>query len=629
MSPSGLGSEVPVSLEGLPDFDATLAVAPALSPILGAPGEFGLMPARLSIAAAADGSIDMSLDIFRGNQPGSGTALLALAISVDYDTEAALATARLTNPHATVRALPWSDGAVWLSLPHLSGAGVSKPTPLTPSGVGTGRLLMPVQLDDAELLADLLENTSPATGSLSASAVVAVVGAGARAPAAVRFNPRDLADDLAAAALTEVDPAALTAHWHEAPPSWLGVDPTPQPATAAQVMAAFSTRVCAQLCTWTPTAGLPGHGAFTVGTFLPGIMLWDLSQQVLIRRPVPLSLDRADLAQILATVPDRSALVHRVAPPPIDLGLVTVPVYSRLPRPIGGAVAVGVTVRAPARMPQRPFDVLQSVECDPAGRFPTVSFDRGAGADIGGPGDPLLLSGYSVVTAPDGAHRSTGPERTAEPDWISVRGDDLGAQLAVVEVTEPLLALATAVITGTRPGLDPVVATLDAPPALIALVGPATGGPPAEMSITLMSRTDTAQLVVGPLPWADLRLDVSDLQTFGAQTVTIRATWPDGVQFALIELQPESAPGLPAPPVTPIRLQPEVSERRWTYAAQSPFHAGYRYRLTPPPPDPPPPWSAVLDPRQPLVVGVPGPSTPPPGAVEAAPSGPAAAGGPP
>ena len=73
-----------MSLEGLPDFDATLATAP-LSPILGTPGEFGVMPTRLSIAAAG-GSIDMSLDIFRGNQPGTGTAMLALAISVDYDT---------------------------------------------------------------------------------------------------------------------------------------------------------------------------------------------------------------------------------------------------------------------------------------------------------------------------------------------------------------------------------------------------------------------------------------------------------------------------------------------------------------------------------------------------------------
>ena len=90
-----------MSLEGLPDFDATLATAP-LSPILGTPGEFGVMPTRLSIAAAG-GSIDMSLDIFRGNQPGTGTAMLALAISVDYDTEAALAAARVANPQATVR----------------------------------------------------------------------------------------------------------------------------------------------------------------------------------------------------------------------------------------------------------------------------------------------------------------------------------------------------------------------------------------------------------------------------------------------------------------------------------------------------------------------------------------------
>jgi hypothetical protein len=617
-----------VSLEGLPNFDATLDAAPALSPILGAPGEFGVMPAGLSIAAAG-GSIDMSLDIFRGNQPGTGTAMLALAVSVDYDTEAALATARQANSQATVRALAWSDGAVWLDLPHLSGAQVSKPTPLTPSGVGTGRILMPVQLDDAELLAGLLEDTSSATGSLSASAVVVVTGAGARAPAAVRFNPLDLAGDLAAAALTEVDPATLTAHWHEAPPSWLSVEPAPQTAMTAQVMTAFSARVCTQLCTWNPTAGLPGHGAFIVGKLLPGIMQWDLSQQAAVRRPVPLSLDQADLAQILATVPDRSALVHRVAPPPVDLGLVTVPVYSRLPRPIAGALAIGVTVRAPARMPQRPFDVLQSVECDPAGRFPAVSFDRGAGAGLGGPDDPLLQSGYAVVAAPDGAHRSTGPERTAEPGWISVGGDDLGAQLAVVEITEPLRALATATVTGTRPGLDPVVATLDAPPSLIALLGPATGDPPAEMSIALTSRTDAAQLVVGPLRWADQRLDVSDLPTFGAQTVHIRATWPDGVQLALIELQPESAPGLPAPPVTTVRLQPEVSERSWTYAAQSPFHAGYRYRLSAAPGDPAQPWSAVLDPRQALTVSVPGASTPPPAAVETAPSGPAAAGGPP
>ena len=135
--------------------------------------------------------------------------------------------------------------------------------------------------------------------------------------------------------------------------------------------------------------------------------------------------------------------------------------------------------------------------------------------------------------------------------------------------------------------------------------------------------------MVGPLRWADQRLDVSDLPTFGAQTVHIRATWPDGVQLALIELQPESAPGLPAPPVTTVRLQPEVSERSWTYAAQSPFHAGYRYRLSAAPGDPAQPWSAVLDPRQALTVSVPGASTPPPAAVETAPSGPAAAGGPP
>ena len=135
--------------------------------------------------------------------------------------------------------------------------------------------------------------------------------------------------------------------------------------------------------------------------------------------------------------------------------------------------------------------------------------------------------------------------------------------------------------------------------------------------------------MVGPLPWADQRLDVSDLLTFGAQTVHIRATWPDGVQLALIDLQPESAPEIPAPPVTTIGLQPEVSERSWTYAVQSPFHARDRYRLSALPWDPPQPWSIRLDPRQPLTVSVPGASTPPPAAVETAPSGPAAAGGPP
>lgn len=597
-----------MTTEALPDFDGAVAGPPLMFPIAGSPGAFGVLPARLTIGVAA-GAVDLSLDIFRGDRPGAGTAVLVLGCDVEYDTETALASARQLDPRATVQGLPWSAGALWLDIPHASGGRIVSPTSFTPSGVGTGRVVMPVALDDAELLASLLEGTSPTTGSLSATAVVVVSGTGARAPAVVRFDPVDVAGDLAAAGLTEVDPATLGAHWHVAP-AWLTIDPAPPAsATAGQIMAAFSARVCAQLCTWDPTAGSARQGSFVVGAQPTGhgVMLWDLSQPAIIGRPVPLVLEPADLARIIAA--DGSALVHRVAPPPLDLGLVTVPVFSQLPSPLAGTLAVGVTVRAPARMPLRPFDIVRSVESDAAGRFPTVTFDRGAGAGLGGPDDPLLVSGYAVVTAPDGARRTAGPERAAERDFITVHEADLGAQVAVVELSEPLRALATAGVTGQRPGLDPVVVGLDAPPAVAALVGPASGQPPGEVRIMLTSRADGTQLSVGPLPWSDVRLDVSDLATFGVQTVRIRADLPDGTGVVAVDLQPEPGPAVPAPLTATIQLHAGATERAWAYTASCPFHAGYRYRLTASPGDTPQPWSAVMDPRRPLVVTVP-PGTP-------------------
>lgn len=574
---------------------------------------YGVMPDSVALGSLSDGGPDLSLEIHRPFVPGGsdGFAAVAVGLVAHFDYSAALVVARQSDAAATVVPVTWSAGLVRVDI--LGGLdGVLSPVvPFVPSGPGGGRLVIPLSLDAAEKLAGALTGAmagSAVSVPLGGRAVIGIRGVSPRVPVVARFDPRDLLSELQALGNggmvkrhdveNRLMAAGAPAGGGPALPIKLDVGLTSD--LVDGYVAAMSDRLQAQFASlargsddlasgvWWQMADLAsvGHGEAT----------WDLSVPTLVERPVVVDLDATAIAAMLAGR-DPATVVHRSAAPALDFGVVELQVAGRLPRPWTGALSIGVTLEAPPDPPFRFQDVSRSIDLNPGSDTVGVSMDLGGGKRA------ITTTAYAVVEDEQGAQRLDGPARQQEGTWIELHGDDVPVGLVFLSATPSLLALGQVTVDVARPPWNPVSTALTAAEPAVAIVAPRSADSPPTYTVRLQAKDGSGVLDVASGILEPRQLDASSVAGFGHHQVAVSARLPDGGAEVTVDLVPESSLA-DAAAVTTLRLTPSNPAGSWTYFADSPFHAGYCWRLDSGTAQPGP-WSPPQAPEAALIIDVP------------------------
>jgi hypothetical protein len=98
------------------------------------------------------------------------------------------------------------------------------------------------------------------------------------------------------------------------------------------------------------------------------------------------------------------------------------------------------------------------------------------------------------------------------------------------------------------------------------------------LEVEAHSKDGQRTLRLGPLPAETLRLGLMSFREYGSHKVEIECVFTGDMRLVAIDLLPEGRAETPAE-ITTLHFTPAQNKRDWTWLANSPFYAGYRYRL--------------------------------------------------
>ena len=564
-----------MSLIGYPDLDRPLAFGTGRILRSFGGGSYLLEPSRYGVLADATG-VQWHLELVRALAAGDSRAAFSCTIGAEYDAASALARVRELDPTASLSSLPVSDE--WfriLPTPALAAAGgLTAPVPLASSGLGTGRLLMPLPVDSGLLLEAVLTEGGP----LQSVAEVTVAGVSPRLPVVVRFDPAALLTGLRAVAdvAGALPHAAIVQYFRQdldgLPLQVSGtVDATTITAFAEtmadRVVDRFGRYIPAQDVTDAPVVALDeGAASGTVG--------WSLAQPVLARRRTVVPVDLLSAARTQLGDLGLDSLVERrdlaTVPP---LGQHRVTVLATLPATQGGSDVLGVMLDFPPRPPDRP-----------QARTVTALLDR---ADVVrlevqlAPGEPLRyrVTPFAVVTDADGARQLDGTTRDGAGEVLRVSPADFPIELVRCETTPALAALAVLQGVCTWEVGDQVHQrgfTLDSG-RLTAGIAVPRDRDSLRIDVVAGARDGSGQLGLGPFETPSVRLDLGSFPFYGPRQAQVRCEFDDTATVRAVNLLPLGEEDRPEITST-VALTPAEPVATYHWFARSPFLPGYRYR---------------------------------------------------
>lgn len=566
-----------MSLIGYPDLDRPLAFGSGRilrtfggGPLLLAPSRYGVL------ADDASGLLDWHLELVRALTPGDSRATFGCTVGAEYDAADALAHVRELDPDATLASLLGSEE--WLRIlptPALAAAsGATAPVPLASSGLGTGRLLMPLPVDAGLLLEAVLTGGGP----LDAVAEVTIAGVSPRVPAVVRFDPATLLAGLRAAAdaAGALPYAAIVEYFGQdldlLPLEVSGtVDATNATAfadtMADRVVDRFGRYIPALEVADAPVVALaPGSAGGTV--------TWSLSQPVLARRRTLVGVDLLSAARAQLDRLGVDSLVERrdlaVLPP---LGQHRITVLSTGPVARAGSDVLGVTLEFAPNPPDRP-----------QARTATALLE---GVDIVGldvqlaPGEPLRYryTPFAVVTDSEGARQVDGTTRDGAGEVLRLSPADFPVELALCEATADLARLAVLSGVCAWEAGDQVheqAFTLDGG-RLTAGIAVPRDRDSLRIDVLAAARDGSGALALGPFETPPVRLDLGSFPSYGPRQARVRCEFDDAATVRAVSLLPLGEEDRPENATT-LALTPAEPVATYRWFARSPFAPGYRYR---------------------------------------------------
>jgi hypothetical protein len=292
----------------------------------------------------------------------------------------------------------------------------------------------------------------------------------------------------------------------------------------------------------------------------------------------------------------------------VPTGSLPVTVSANLPGRLAGVAALGVTLRVAPRPPMRPRAEVRTVELPPPAFLAETYLALS-------PAEPpeYTFSAFVITEHAQGAAQLQGPERPHQGGRINLAPEDFPAVFLPIEASQSLLELCT--LTGAVHYNEagdlrevPFELARDGPALCLALPGETR-----EAWIELCALPAAGQqIAIGPLPARPALIGLHSFAEYGPHTIRV-AIDPISLEnettpaLVAVELWPAGLPEAPES-ISVVVLTPAQPEKTWTYLAESPFQAGYRYRLAPAPGQALPAWSEVRSPFEDLVIAVSGDS---------------------
>jgi hypothetical protein len=594
-------------LKGLPDFQDWLAPSDpvVLGPFAGE-GFHTVLPDGLALAERADGRPDLVLDLVRGQDAMVGPAahgMLELRLAGSYRLEDALAAARARSETATVRRAAFSDGVLWLK-PLDPGSDVAVELISAASLAGTGleaaRWVIELSAEGASLVKRaLLEKVL----TVQARAQLELEGIAPRVETKVRFDPRALREALAAMAGASglVGRDGLLAELRAKPGS-LPFEFLPELGTDVReaLAQALVDLLVAEIAELAPADdhGEPQLAPLAVEQLAEGRVERDLRKPFVTRRPLVLDLDPITAVREYIDAHGADEVVHESAVPTLATGAQTIDLAANLPAGRVGVLSIGADVLALPSLPFRPQAILRSVEFVEPSDTASVQL-------VLGPTEQLAYrcTPTAVLIEGAGVRQLKGDAQPSESTFLRLDVDDFPAVFVHVGGSVGLLGQATVEGTLHRFSAQGPVAqafklTAAQPAVALALPRDAEG---ASLEIRAVPPNGGPPVVLGPLPAADLQLDLHSFSGYGPHRVHVECNFPDGVADLAVDLVPEARAEEPSA-LGLVHLTPEQPAADWSWFADSPFAPGYRFRLHPRPGEQPDPWSEAQSPSEPLLL---------------------------
>lgn len=595
-----------MALEGLPDFqrlirtDACLIFAP-----YGSAGAYTVMPDALEIADRNnDGDPDILLEYVRPRNPllpPPAHGILDLRVRPHYEMDHALKDLRARQPNAQCGRAIFSSALLRL-VPVGEAAGIppelQKPVSLGWNGLGHARYTVSMPPSAVALFkAALVGETLVA----SAMAEVEITGVSPRVPVRVRFDPAALLGKV----LPLCDPDRRIA-WEDLCRFFLKnakslpveFSASPERLNLEEFAQALADRVRIRFGSFAP-APRPGMGPLMALTAPEPLgtqtFEWNLGDPTEVPRAFDLTLDLIDPARQLVRKHGLDSIFRETVVPAMQTGYLRVSVSADLPPERRGALAVGVAINAPARLPYRVQALAASVEL----KSPE---DSGAVTLRFSPAEKpeYTYKPFAVLDGPKGPVRLEGVATQHEGNCIDVRRDEFPVDFIAIEAGPELLALATAKGSCRWLSVGTVAEQafeLNGEHPVIALALP-KGAQRATLQFEAQARNASGSLRLGPLPAGDTHIDLYSFREYGPHEVEIECAAAAGTVTA-IDLLPEDCPDSPTTRSL-LFFTPDQPKKTWSWFAHSPFYPGYRYRFRRGANEPPAAWSKACSPFEAL-----------------------------
>jgi hypothetical protein len=289
-----------------------------------------------------------------------------------------------------------------------------------------------------------------------------------------------------------------------------------------------------------------------------------------------LTLNPFEAARRVAETQGVQAVLRETVVPPLDTGFETILVSANLPSAIQGVRFLGVHLVAPPRPPQRVHPLTASRQFNQPGEIHRIDW-RFA------PLEPVefeyktfaVLSAVNVTQILGQSTRHTG-------NSLNLSIADFPLAFVPLSASKPLLQEGT--IQGTCRYLRPesgapteIPFALTAAQPAITLALPQEAAAQASLIMEVVSLEDGTRLALGSFPARGTRLDLMSLAQYGPHTIHIEAVFDQALPLMAIDLLPQGQPETPQH-LSTLALTPEKPAAQWSYFANSPFRAGYRYR---------------------------------------------------
>jgi len=287
---------------------------------------------------------------------------------------------------------------------------------------------------------------------------------------------------------------------------------------------------------------------------------------------------------------DLASLIHERIIPPLDLGFHDVVIAANLPVHRTGVPAIGVRVDIAPNPPHRPSGITETLIFEAPDDQQKISVSLS-------PGETLRydMVCFAILAAGATVQQVETAPKSSSAEWLQLQANDFPLEFVHITASDRLKALATVAGTlsyqhGGKAIDQPIRLDQTNPDIALAFPSDASGVTLALAATALDSKRTLAIAKQDP---GRILLDLTSFPDYGPHRVQISCEFKSGTGMISVDLVSEEN----ANPAT-VTLVPSAPAGAWGYVAQSPFHAGYRYRTQSAD------WIAVADANAPLTLTV-------------------------